>query len=756
MLILTYSLLLAATPEAFTHAVRPALQQHCGACHSAKSRVNFLKAESAADIQAQRGLWRNVATQIRNRTMPPAPAKITEAERLEVATWIDDRLRQTACDAGSFAGPALVKRLNRREYRNTVRDLLGIDFAVNEIFPADGTGGEGFDTNGETLYVPPMLMERYLEAAQQILDRVIITPALNRTISANSLRPDYTGTGPTRIVLPGDEISIPITVYADGDYEMRVLQERSTQHPLTYTVTVDGKPAGTGNIARYESKGPNGATRVVRVSKGSHVFGVKANEHPLEVYSLTLNQRLTGISAEKRAAHYRLFQMEPGETPLNPRAAARRLIARFLRQSFRRPVTEAEIERIMSLYDRAAVRDDPYEERIKLALKAILVSPSFLIRVEQPHAKPGIQPLSGYELATRLSYFLWSTMPDAELSGLADQGKLQDPQVLAAQVDRLLDDPRSRVFANSFIGQWLGTKDLGGRVAPTINDVADFYTPEIAADLREEPIMLFQHIVGENRSLLDLLNANYTYLTERLVRFYQVEGQFPQVRGNVFQKVQWPDDRRAGVLGMGAVLAMTSSFKQTSPVLRGAWVLDTLFGTPVPPPPPDVPPLDTAAAKKEKLTIRQKLLKHRENQTCATCHNLMDPIGFGLENFDWMGRWRTEDNGQPIDAAGSLPGGDRFEGPVALRNVLLKRQDEFLRHLTAKVLGYSLGRALQDADHCTVQRLVDAVAKDGYRARTLLREIVLSVPFRNSQADARLVEPPAAPPKRIKITEKDK
>jgi hypothetical protein len=742
--------LLAADPGAFTHSVRPVLAQHCGTCHTAKSRVNFLKAESAAEIQAQRGMWRNVATQIRNRTMPPAPAKITEVERLDVARWIEDRLRETACDAGNYAGPALVKRLNRREYRNTIRELLGIDYAVNEVFPADGTGGEGFDTNGETLYIPPMLMERYLEAAQQVLDRVILTPALNRTINAKAMRPDYTGTTPLRVVLPGEEITIPMTVYADGDYDMRVLQERSTQHPLTYTVTVDGKPAGTGTIARYESKGPNGATRVVRVSKGSHVFGVRANEHPLEIYSLTLNQRLTDVSAEKRAAHYRLFQMEPGETPLNPRASARRLVAGFMRRSFRRPVTDAEVERIMTLYDRAAVRDDPYEERIKLALKGVLVSPAFLLRVEQPSAKPGIQPLSDHELATRLSYFLWSTMPDAELSSLADAGRLRDSQVLAAQVDRMLDDPRARVFANSFVGQWLGTKDLGGRVAPTINDVADFYTPEIAADLREEPVMLMQHMIGENRSLLDLLTANYTYLTERLVRFYQVENQFPELKGNVFQKVTWPDDRRAGVLGMGAVLAMTSSFKQTSPVLRGAWVLDTLFGTPVPPPPPDIPPLDTAAARKEKVTVRQKLMKHREDQTCATCHNLMDPIGFGLENFDWMGRWRAEDNGKPIDAAGELPGGDRFDGPVALRATLMKRQDEFLRHLTAKVMGYGLGRALQDADHCTVQKLVDAVAKDGYRTRTLLREIVLSVPFRNTQADARLVEPPAVPKKQAR------
>jgi hypothetical protein len=385
------------------------------------------------------------------------------------------------------------------------------------------------------------------------------------------------------------------------------------------------------------------------------------------------------------------------------------------------------------MYDRAAERGDPYEERVKLALKTVLVSPAFLFQIETGQEKPGIFPIGQHELATRLSYFLWASTPDEELLRLADEGKLQDAKVLAAQVDRMLDDPRSRAFANSFVGQWLGTKDIGGRVAPLITEVQHYYTPEVAADLREEPILLFQHLLGQNRSLIELLTADYTFMTERLANFYGYDGQITGLSANSFQKVTWPDNRRAGVLGLAGVLALSSHFKQTSPVLRGAWVLETLLGTHVPLPPPDIPPLDVEPSKIGGLTMRQKLVKHRENPACASCHNVMDLIGFGLENFDWLGRWREQDAGQKIDAAGVMASGEKFDGPAELRQVLLNRKDDFIRTLTGKVLGYALGRSLEDGDQCTIQKLVATLAKDDYKARTLIREVVLSTPFRNVQ-----------------------
>jgi hypothetical protein len=733
--------------------VRPVLLQNCGACHNPnnpKNRVDFLKATTAQDIESKRGLWRSVAAQLRNRTMPPVASKLSEEDRLRIATWVENRLRQTACNAGDYAGAVGLRRLNRREYHNTIRDLLGVDLAVSDIFPADGSGGEGFDTNGETLFVPPLMMERYMEAAQQILDRVIITPPLYRSFSSAEMQPAAPSRKPGRPLAPAQEFSATLPIYVDGSYNLRVSIERPRDHAVQVDVKVDGLPAGTLNYQRDPNGSPTNRAQPARLSRGVHTLTVAGGKYPVEFYSLTVEQRQQDPSPEKRVLHYRLFGTEPGEAPLEPRKAARQLLAGFLRRANRRPVQPTEVDRFLAMYDRAADRGDPYEERVKLALKAVLVSPHFLFRIEEKNTEPGIHPLGQYDLASRLSYFLWSTMPDEDLLRLAEQGRLQDPKVLAAQVERMLDDPRSRSFSSTFVGQWLGTQDVGGRLVPSIAEVQHFYTPEVAVDLREEPVLLFHYILGENRSLIELLNANYTFLTDRLVKFYELEGQV-KVDGGAFQRVEWPDNRRGGVLGLGSVLAMTSHYRESSPVLRGAWVLDTLLGTPVPPPPPDVPPLETAANKETGLTMRQKLMRHRADPSCSTCHNLMDPIGFGLENFDWMGRWHDkETNGQPVDATGTLPSGEKFSGPVELRRALLNKKDEFVRHLTGKVLGYALGRGLQDGDQCTVQRLVDTVAKDNYRARTMIREIVLSIPFRNSQGGA-IAQEPAVPTTHLRL-----
>jgi hypothetical protein len=738
-----------ASPDAadeFAHSVRPVLAEHCGRCHNPanpKSRIDFLKAATPADMEKNRGLWRNVAAQLRNRTMPPADSKLSEDDRLRIAKWVDDRLRETACNGGDYAGSVSLHRLNRREYHHTVRDIFGVDLPVSDIFPADGSGGAGFDTNAETLFIPPVLMERYLEAAQQVLDRAIVTPTLNRTYAAAELE----ATSGDRET--GGELAVVVPVHIEGQYGVRVSLE-GTESPVRLELKVDGFPTGELTFQpRSLSRGPSARIQV-SLARGTRKISVQKPESPIRISSLALEQRPEETTPEKRALHYRLFGMEPGETPVQPRKAAQLLLGRILRKAYRRPVTQPEIDRFLTMYDRAAERGDPYEERIKLALKAALVSPGFLFRMEQKSDKPGIYPLGQYELATRLSYFLWSTMPDEELSRLAEQGRLQDTGVLAAQVERMLNDPRARTFTSTFIGQWLGTQDLGGRVVPMLTELQSFYYPDVAADLRAEPVLLFQHLLAENRSLLELLTADYTFLTERLVKFYQLEGQV-KVNGNTPQLVTWPDNRRAGVLGLGAVLAMTSHYNQTSPVLRGAWALETLLGTPVPPPPPDVPPLETAGNKKSDLTVRQKVMQHQANPACSTCHKLMDPIGFGLENFDWMGRWRNkEKNGQPIDATGSLPTGEKFSGPAELRQALLARKDEFVRHVTAKVLGYALGRSLQDGDHCTVQRLVDTVREDNYKARTLIREVVLSVPFRNSQGGTVAIEHVPPPPRRAK------
>ena len=740
-----------STGDEFEKTIRPVLAVNCAQCHnpaSPKNRINFLKAESSKDLQANRGLWRNVAAQLRNRTMPPVESKLTEDDRLRVATWIDNRLRQTACDAGDYAGAVALRRLNRREYRNTIRDLLGVDYNVSELFPADGTGGAGFDTNGETLFIPPLLLERYMEAAQQIVDRAIVTPDLVKNIAAAQT---------PRTLNPGVELSAPVSIYVNGDYTVRVGVE-SAENLGSLSLKIDGgapvplTPPRAGQRYGF-GRGPSYQVQV-RLARGLRHLTITAEGSPVPVASLNLEQKPIDPSPEKLALHYRLLGVEPGGEVLQSRKVAEQILKSFLWKAYRRPVENADVAPFLKLYDRAAERGDPFEERIKLAFKGVLSSPQFLFKIEHRSDKPGIYPLGQYELASRLSYFLWSTMPDEEMTGLAAQGKLQDPAVLIAQMERMLDDPRSRTFTSTFIGQWLGTQELGGRVAPMLTELQAYYTPPVAADLRAEPVLLFQRILGENRSLLELLSADYTYMTERLVKFYQLENQFKDFRGTQPQLVKWPDGRRAGVMNTGAVMAMTSHYRQTSPVLRGAWVLETLLGTPVPPPPADVPALEPVNCRencaenaKTAVGMRQRILSHRVNPACSACHNLMDPIGFALENFDWTGRWRDKEfDGSPIDASGTLPSGEKFAGPEELRKVLLEKKDDFLRHLSGKVLGYALGRSLQDGDSCTVQHMADALRKDDYRARTLIREVVMSIPFRNSQGGALTVE--AAPPPR--------
>jgi hypothetical protein len=756
------------SPDEFAQSIRPVLVQNCSPCHSPanpRNRMNFLKAQTSKDLDANRGVWRNVVAHLRNRTMPPVESKLTEDDRLRVSSWVDAHLRQTACAAGDFAGAVALRRLNRREYHNTIRDLLGVDYNVSEIFPADGTGGAGFDTNGETLFIPPLLMERYLEAAQQIVDRAIVTPNLVKTVMAAELLP-AAGAPPAaaRELKPGDELAAPVSIYLDGNYEVRVAVERRDGMG-TVALKVDGAAAVA--LAAQQGRGGGSAQggnpfgrgvptyRVqVRLARGLRSLAVVSQGSPVAVLGLTVEQRAAEPSPEKLALHYRLLGAEPGAEPLQPRKAAEQILRTFLRKAYRRPIEHADIDRVLALYDRAAERGDPFEERMKLAIKGVLVMPDFLFKMELRSEKPGIYPIGQHELAARLSYFLWSTMPDEELSGLADQGQLQDPKVLAAQVDRLLDDPRSHTFTSTFIGQWLGTQDLGGRVAPMLTELQAYYTPPVAADLRAEPVLIFERILGENRNLLDLLNGNYTYMTERLVKFYQLEDQLKDFRGDKPRLVEWPDNRRAGVLTLGSVMAMTSHYRQTSPVLRGAWVLETLLGTPVPPPPPNVPPLEAVKCEdncvekgKTAVGMRQQILAHRVNPACSACHNLMDPIGFALENFDWTGRWRDKEfDNSAIDATGSLPSGEKFKGPAELRDVLMSKKDDFLRHLTGKVLGYALGRSLQDGDSCTVQHLTDSLQHDQYRARTLIREVVMSIPFRNSQGGAVTMEPALPPP----------
>jgi cytochrome c553 len=398
--------------------------------------------------------------------------------------------------------------------------------------------------------------------------------------------------------------------------------------------------------------------------------------------------------------------------------AAQKVLAAFLPRAFRRPVTEAEIDRYMDLFQRAQKRGDSYQDAVVYALQGVLLSPHFLFRLES----------GDYAMASRLSYFLWGSMPDSVLFDLARDGKLRNPDTLNEQVVRMLKDPKALEFCERFVEQWLSTRELGRDIKPDPKLFKEYYDAEIQSAIRYEPILFFQEILAGNLSLLNLIDSKFAILTNKSARLYDLKIKDLKQQPLRFDLPE--NSHRGGLLTMAAVLAVSSYPTRTSPVLRGKWVLESILGTPPPPPPPGVPALQENHEGDAPQTMRERLSRHRADPACASCHNRMDPIGFGLENYDVLGRWRTEEAGKPIDAKGVLPDGSEFNGPDELKTILLKRKDLVIRNLATRMLGYALGRGLTLEDSCAVDRIVDEVAKNGYSSHTLVKEIVMSAPFR--------------------------
>jgi hypothetical protein len=506
-------------------------------------------------------------------------------------------------------GAKVIHRLNRTEYNHTIRDLLGVDTRPADRFPADGGGGGGFDNNADTLFVPPILMEKYLLAAEEVL----------------------AAAEPGRLI------------------------------------------------------------------------------HARPVW----------------------FRRE--------RSVAADNVAWFARRAFRRPVEADEVERLLKLYDRARAKGHSFELALKSAYKAVLVSPSFLFRGETEQTAGAAWRINPHELATRLSYFLWSSMPDEELFRAADSGTLADAAELERQVRRMLRDPKARALAENFTGQWLGTKRLHTTVSPDRRRFPQ-YTDALRDAMAAEPIEFFGSLLAEDASLLRLLDADYTFANADLGKFYGLTN----VTATNLVRVPLTDRNRGGIIGMAAVLTQTSYPLRTSPVLRGRWILEEVLGTPPPPPPPLVATLPADDKVKEGLTFRQRLEKHRENKNCAACHDRLDPMGFALENFDAIGRWRTEVDKQPVDARGVLTNGEEVNGPVELKAALLKRKQLFLRHLTEKMLAYALGRGLEHYDVMSVKEIAERVAKSDYRATALVVEVARSYPFLWRRGEGATPSPPTA------------
>ncbi|MDB5304500.1 MAG: Protein of unknown function (DUF1587)/Protein of unknown function (DUF1592)/Protein of unknown [Phycisphaerales bacterium] len=624
-------------PLGFEKDARPILADACFACHNEKKHkghVDFTAFKDEKSVLRQRKVWRKAIEQIEAMEMPPEDEKqLSPEQKATLLAWMKQAANYVDCDrpAGIDPGPAPVRRLDRAEYNNTIRDLLGIDFdAGDAVGMPDEMSGSSYANLANGLILPPTLMDKYFASAEKVLDIVI---------------------GP-----------------ADG-----------------------------GSPPQLEDK----------------------------------------QKKQAKKAFDALFIARPGaDSP--PREAARKVLERFARRAYRRPLREGEADRLLTLFDLSQADGEKFELSVRLACKAVLVSPHFLMRVEQERPSTNGKAATGlddYELATRLSYFLWSSMPDEPLFELAGEHKLSDPSALEQQVRRMIADPKAKALTDQFGIQWLQTRKV-----MTARPSTEFF-PTFTNDLRQamfdESYTFFDKLREEDRSVLDLLNADYTYVNEELARHYGI----PDVKGKELRKVSLkPEYHRGGLLGMGSMLSLTSHTFRTSPTLRGKYGLEVIFGTPPPPPPPNAGGMFNNEKRGEAKSFRELMAMHASQPACASCHKRIDPLGYGLENFDAVGRWRNDAGGRPLDNDGILPSGEKFVGPMELREVVLKHQDEFVHNLAEQMLTYALGRDLEYYDECAVRDVTQCLQQNGYRFSSLVLGIVKSHPFQHRRASNAMLD----------------
>jgi hypothetical protein len=729
--------------------IKPLLTNYCGDCHfdgPDKGDVRLDSFASLASVQDARVTWQKVADNVVTHSMPPAKRKTqpSDDERKRLGAWVREALEFVDFTGPRDPGRVTVRRLNRVEYNNTIRDLLGIaDFQPAADFPADDSG-YGFDNIGDVLTTSPLLMEKYLAAAESALDKAIVTDTLPWTIlkiDGAKLDGDGERTGhrERRTLATNGEAYTTALVPIDASYKIRIRAagDQGGDQPVRMTLRVDDRGIETFDVTAtrrnakvYEAE--------VKLKAGPRRIGVAfindfwdeklpdgERDRNLHVEEVEVVGPVDGTVPPPTETQRKLLFTTSGDD------AAAQVLERFAARAYRRPVSSEEVARLVALFAGARADGDTFEKAMKLAMSAVLVSPNFLFRVEREQSADPDKPynITDHELATRLGFFLWSSMPDDALTAAAASGKLREPAVLAAQVKRMLADPKAAAFVENFVGQWLVMRNLEHHSVDRERN-KDF-TEKLRGDMAREVELFFANLVVEDRSVLELLDSDYTFVNERLAKLYGIQG----VKGDdEFRRVSLAGTPRGGVTTMAGVLTVTAMPGRTSPVKRGKFVLEQLFGSPPPPAPANVTPLSERRDEQKKGSVRQRFEAHRSDATCVACHARMDPIGFAMENFDAIGRWRDTDNGFAIDAAGALPEGEKFTGPTELRKVLMGRKDEFVRALTEKMLTYALGRGMQNADRRTVREIADAVAKDGYRFSALVNGIVTSDAFQKRRA----------------------
>ncbi len=759
---------------------------------TASLTLQSLNVARAGEEARETEVWEKVIRKLATRSMPPAGRpRPDDATYAALAGWLAERIDDAAAERPDPGRRHAVHRLNRAEYANAIRDLLALEIDERTLLPPDDSGF-GFDNIADVLSVSPMLTERYLAASRKIARLAVGDPALRPTTEVFAVDKNLRQEERVSDDLPFNSrggLAIRHYFPVDGEYVVKIYllrtydgRVRGMLEPHQLEVRLDGAlvesltvggpipgPDGLpvrrdlrnvpddGQEVRFAAKAGPATLAVSFVDRRAYREGMRRPDYRVTSYEYAGDQTISpGIGSIEVSGPYRVTGR--GDTPSRRRIficrpeaeadetpCATEIVSRLARRAFRRPVTERDLEMLLGFYEVGRRRTAPgsgapgsgapgaggdFDAGIEMALRRILVSPDFLFRRETDPVDigPG-EPyaVSDLELASRLSFFLWSSIPDDELLAAAEQGRLRDPEVLGAEVRRMLADPRTRALVDNFAGQWLYLRNMP-LVTPDPQAFPDFDGNLREAMAREMTLFLDSQI-REDRSVLDLLTADYTFVNERLADHYGM----PNVYGNHFRRVglEGPDAVRRGLLGKGSLLTVTSYAHRTSPVLRGKWLLENILGTPPPPPPPDVPALEeNDEPGVAPRSVRERLEQHRANPVCASCHRIMDPLGFALENFDGIGRWREAAvDGTPVDASGTLTDGTAVDGPATLRQALVTRQDNFVTTVAEKLLTYAVGRGVESFDAPAVRGIVAAAAAEDYRWSALVEGIVRSTPF---------------------------
>jgi mono/diheme cytochrome c family protein len=741
---------------------RATLDQYCIVCHSGPTPPAGLNLQALdiGNLEDNGAIWEKLLRKLRNREMPPAGMPRPDAATYEALVKYIESERDRLAQLKPNPGRPTLHRLNRAEYGNAIRDLLALEIDVAELLPADDIG-YGFDNIGDVLNVSPLLLERYLSAASKIsrlavgdttlpasYQTYVIPHGLIQSDRMSEAMPLGSRGGTSiRHLFPVDgeyEISVGLQTGRYDEFlglgrERKLDLKLDDQRLELFTIAADPR---AGELVHGTGRDPDSHLKVrVPVKAGTRALVATFLKDTVMPEGILPNNRETaffeGVGSISVAGPYDV--QGPGATPSRERiflchpatraeepACAEQIISSLAHRAYRRPITADDLPPLLALY-REGAESGGFEAGVRLALQKILVSPEFIFRMEfdPPDAARGsVQRISDVELASRLSFFLWSSIPDDKLLAVAERGELSEASVLVGQVRRMLADPRSQALVKNFSGQWLFLRNIA-RMQP---DPAAFpnFDENLRLALARETELLIESTLREDRSVADLLNTDYTFVNERLAEHYGIK----DIYGNEFRRISVRDPNRRGLLGQASILAVTSYPNRTAPTIRGKWVLEQLLGTPPPPPPPNVPSLKDDASTKT-MTMRQRMEQHRANPACAVCHRMMDPLGFSLENFDGLGRWRdsTGPGTGPIDSSGVLPDGTKFDGPAGLRDVLLSKRDLFVETFTERLLTYALGRGLEQYDRPVLRKIVREAAADDQRWSSIILGIVKSAPF---------------------------